>query len=375
MEPLCNLGTNIAKYRKAVGIKQEQLAEQLNVSVSAVSQWETGKTLPDISVIPILCYALGVTADELMDIDHEKAEAQIREIRETAEKLRDDGRLAKAEKMLQDALKRFPNRCELLEPLMEAYLRRIHLDEDNPSEKEMQNLHKLTSCAQKLLECSRDETQKNAARAALCIGLALSGDHAKADAIALQMPSLPQCRESLLALMTKGHAKLECLKTYNFLLLLSFCNNLDRQAAVRLTDGTPAYAPADEVALMQKSIDLLHLLFEDQDFGIFHGHLMRAHLRIARLQTAQPKARKTALEHLAAAADHAEAFLLPTENKLQTSLFLRGQSLGAYGTSQENNATAELLEALQDNEFDGLRKTKEFKEIVKRLEKTAEKRS
>ena len=375
MEPLCNLGTNIAKYRKAVGIKQEQLAEQLSVSISAVSQWETGKTLPDISVIPILCYALGVTADELMDIDHEKAEAQIREIRETAVKLRDDGRLAKAEKMLQDALKRFPNRCELLEPLMEIYLRRVHLDEDKPDEKALQNLHKLTSCAQKLLECSREETQKNAARAALCIGFALSGDHASADAIALQMPSLPQCRESLLTLMTKGQAKLECLKTYNFLLLLSFCNNLDRQASVRLNNGTHAYTPADEIALTQKSIDLLHLLFEDQDFGIFHSHLVRAHLRIARLQATLPKTRKAALEHLAAAADHAEAFLLPAANQFQTSIFLRGQSLGAYGTSQENNISAELLEALQNKEFDGLRKTKEFKEIVKRLEQTAEKRN
>ena len=56
MESLNNLGMNIAKYRKGAGITQEQLAEQLSVSISAVSQWETGKTLPDISAIPILCH-------------------------------------------------------------------------------------------------------------------------------------------------------------------------------------------------------------------------------------------------------------------------------------------------------------------------------
>ena len=54
MEALQNLGKKITQFRKKAGITQEQLAEQLNVSVSAVSQWATGKTFPDISAIPIL---------------------------------------------------------------------------------------------------------------------------------------------------------------------------------------------------------------------------------------------------------------------------------------------------------------------------------
>ena len=69
MGALDNLGKNIAACRKKAGITQEQLAEQLCVSVSAVSQWETGKTFPDLSAIPVLCRVLGVTSDELLDID------------------------------------------------------------------------------------------------------------------------------------------------------------------------------------------------------------------------------------------------------------------------------------------------------------------
>lgn len=80
MNTLNHLGNNIAKFRKSSDITQEQLAEQLSVSVSAVSQWETGKTMPDISAIPVLCHIFNVTADALLGIDREKEEAEIKRI-------------------------------------------------------------------------------------------------------------------------------------------------------------------------------------------------------------------------------------------------------------------------------------------------------
>ena len=42
------IGTIIKKYRRERDMTQEQLAEYLRVSVSAVSQWESGKTAPDL---------------------------------------------------------------------------------------------------------------------------------------------------------------------------------------------------------------------------------------------------------------------------------------------------------------------------------------
>ena len=46
-----NIGAKIKQLRKEKDLTQEQLAEYLNVSISAVSQWESGKTLPDLSLI------------------------------------------------------------------------------------------------------------------------------------------------------------------------------------------------------------------------------------------------------------------------------------------------------------------------------------
>lgn len=68
-------GRYIALKRKELGITQEQLAEQLGLTGKAVSKWETGRCLPDGSIMEPLCDALGITFNELIggkDIEREQ---------------------------------------------------------------------------------------------------------------------------------------------------------------------------------------------------------------------------------------------------------------------------------------------------------------
>lgn len=60
------IGSRISKYRKAKGMTQEELANQLGVSSQAVSKWENDASCPDISLLPQLCRLLGITSDELL---------------------------------------------------------------------------------------------------------------------------------------------------------------------------------------------------------------------------------------------------------------------------------------------------------------------
>ena len=60
------IGSRISKYRKEKGMTQEELASRLGVSSQAVSKWENDLSCPDISLLPALCQALGVTSDELL---------------------------------------------------------------------------------------------------------------------------------------------------------------------------------------------------------------------------------------------------------------------------------------------------------------------
>jgi len=46
------LAGNIMRYRKALGITQETLAEKVGVTFQAVSKWENAQTLPDTALLP-----------------------------------------------------------------------------------------------------------------------------------------------------------------------------------------------------------------------------------------------------------------------------------------------------------------------------------
>lgn len=59
------IGKFIAKKRKDRKLTQEQLAEKLNISKNAVSKWERGLNLPDVSIMQDLCKILNITLNEL----------------------------------------------------------------------------------------------------------------------------------------------------------------------------------------------------------------------------------------------------------------------------------------------------------------------
>ena len=59
-------GSTIKALREAKGYTQKQLADLVCVSDKAVSRWETGRGLPDISLLEPLSAALGVSLSELL---------------------------------------------------------------------------------------------------------------------------------------------------------------------------------------------------------------------------------------------------------------------------------------------------------------------
>lgn len=63
---LVKIGKYIAEKRKALGMTQKQLAEQLGMSDKSVSKWERGVCLPDVSVYLELCKILGITINEFL---------------------------------------------------------------------------------------------------------------------------------------------------------------------------------------------------------------------------------------------------------------------------------------------------------------------
>lgn len=60
------IGSFIAQCRKEKNLTQAQLAEKLNMSNKTISKWETGKGMPDSSIMLELCSYLGISVNELL---------------------------------------------------------------------------------------------------------------------------------------------------------------------------------------------------------------------------------------------------------------------------------------------------------------------
>ena len=61
-----NVGEQIVTLRKAKGLTQSELADRIGVSFQAVSKWERGESLPDISLLPDLAKILETTIDYIL---------------------------------------------------------------------------------------------------------------------------------------------------------------------------------------------------------------------------------------------------------------------------------------------------------------------
>lgn len=66
------LTSKLRSLRTSRGITQEALASAMGVTAQAVSKWERGTTMPDVSVLPELAVYFGVSLDELFGLTEEK---------------------------------------------------------------------------------------------------------------------------------------------------------------------------------------------------------------------------------------------------------------------------------------------------------------
>ena len=99
------LGEKIKEARKQCGLSQEQLAEKMTVSRSAIAKWETDKGLPDVDNLKALAQLLNVSVDYLLD-DGGTVDVQV--IRE-AYNLSDYGKGIRKTKKDRLILEKFPD--------------------------------------------------------------------------------------------------------------------------------------------------------------------------------------------------------------------------------------------------------------------------
>lgn len=353
-----SIGKIIKKYRHEHDMTQERLAEILSISPQAVSRWENDMAMPDISLIAPLCNLFNITSDELLGIDITCRQEKITAICQEADKYSQRGYSEEARKILQDGLSQYPDNLEIIHELM--YISSWQYD----STGERKYLDETIQWGEKIFAQSTDDHQRHSAIQCLCYAYRDVGRLKEAVKMAESMPFMSVSQEMLLSGIHSGDEGYAC-KQREANTLLQFLSNSLFFIQTKTDSGAYVYTDEECAALRDKRIALLHLFFENGDFGFYHTQLCDTH-RAQAFYYAQKGEKDLALTHLGLAAKHAVKFITSCDEE-KTSLVFRGMKSGTWGTNNSENDAGRLLKKMESPDFDTIRQTDEFIRIKDEL--------
>ncbi len=348
------IGNIIRTKRRAKDMTQEELAEILNLSVSAVSSWECGKNLPDITVLPALCSVLGVTSDTLLGIDATKQEEQINAIVEEANRYGSRGYLEKAEEILEAGLKKFPEGWDLIAQLMHNHFHKYCTNHNNTAD-----LEKTIAYGERILEKCTDDAMRQSAIQNLTYSYNMQGEKEKAKKAAEQSTGIYTCRDVLLAGILEGDEGLQHNRHFVRQLSDMLLSHMTRNYI--LDTGEKRFTAAERAQVYEKVLAIYAILYEDGDYGFYHTRLYDTHAWLARYY-ADTGNREDTLLHLKKMAYHAVQFVAYVENNTYTctSLLFREQEKTGFSTNASRNEAQAALDILAQARYDFVRDTAEF---------------
>lgn len=348
------IGQTIKVLRREQDITQEQLAEYLCVSPQAVSQWETDRTAPDISQLPILANVFGVTADRLLGIDVTKSNEKIKAIIDKSHKFYGNGDFAGAAAVLEKGLKEFPRSYELMEQLA-----------DNLSclGKKQEAIE---LCEKILAECKNSEIRESATQS-LIFSHNNSGERKEALGLINTLPHVWSSREDMFLLLSADDAEekeriLEVVPEY-----AEFLTNRLMMCLQKLSTPKFGYSEDDRIKLLRQSAAVGETIFCDGD-AMFSSQFLRiAYCKLGEIYANRGDA-ESLLECLENEAKYAIDFETYNQNVTHTSPAVRGYCPDGW-VPDSVPETKQILERLKEcEEYDFVRDSDRFKEVVNRLE-------
>lgn len=366
-----SIGSKIKALRRAKDLTQEELAEVLGVSSKAVSQWECGRTAPDISQLPVLCNFFEVTADELLEIDVFNKIAERDKIADKYMALGKNGRTKEALLLLKESLKRLPNDAWLMGMIIGESTVWMNSPECDREEKERLE-EECRGYSEHILEHSLEDEPRYTAINFLCFYYKGKGETEKAWEYARKLPHLFDSREFVTPELCEGSEKVEAERYLKFTLFGRFARSM--LANYELDSGEWLYTEEERMELRDKKFALFSLLFEQGDYGFFNEHLAESHEMQAR-EYAKRQNKEKCLYHLEQAVERAIVFIgyMNSESFVHTSLLWKQYESPSRGVSlsERENIAKILLSRTELPEYDFMREDAEFVALTEKLTENA----
>jgi len=250
-----NIGNKIKELRKQRGITQEQLANSIGISFQAVSKWENGIALPDITLVPIIASYFGVSMDELFEFNLKEIEAAVDTVVNEAYKFRETDP-PKSRAILEEGLKKYPDNEVLLNNLL--YVLNYS---KNPDE--------TISIASSLIEKTNQADIKYDALRFLAYAYKVKGDLKSAEAAIEQIPEIYFTKLTEVAYLLEGKPKYEAAEKQKWISFENLIQMMEKLAEYYESEGMKGAAIKER----EKALSLIAIIDDhayDSYISFFH---------------------------------------------------------------------------------------------------------
>ena len=361
-----SIGSTIKCLRREKDITQEQLAEYLGITSRAISQWECDRTAPDISQLPALCHIFDVSSDVLLGIDIEKNNEEIKKYLSDAAELGYQGKGTERTALLREANKKFPRDYRIMQSLADSLV----CEYSQKGIKEYDEVSDL--CNRILAECT-DSLIRYEAIDTLGTAYGYAGKKDEMLKLAEEMPRTHFSYENFMMYRWKGDADFEKRQSYIAYLINQLLSVIGCACGHRHDDDKMIYSAEERIKLHTLQVNLLELLFPDQDYQYLaqEGEIACSMMAITYI-------RKNDLENAWKWLEKATDFAIDMDtydfDAPHTSPILRGYSSGGWIMEAEGNRSQSMLNWLTtDNEAAVLRSDERYETLVNRLKNVAKK--
>lgn len=359
-----SIGETIKHFRKEKDITQDELADILGVSYQSVSRWECGMCYPDIELLPVISEFFGVTVDKLLGINEKIEQNKVNQYLKRFQEAISCGKVYDCIAIAREGVAEYPNNYTLLNKLMYALF--ISGDSDGNIPEWKENMEKydgeITTLGERIIKYCPDQNIRLEATARLAFNHCEMGRNEIGRALYETLPPSKFCKENQVWWSLTEDEELPYLRNkikqdYEAL-----------RSSIWLLADSGRISDEQSIIAIKKVFELEKLVY-DNDVTPEGWGAAKLQVDIAELY-ARLGNNSSALEHLKCGAIAAKAFDNRPEEQLFSSVLLG--DITARKIDFETSDTRPLAEIMRDkwlssSDFDNLRNTDEFKEIINML--------
>lgn len=359
-----SFGTIIKKLRRSANMTQEQLAEMLSISSQAVSRWENGAAMPDISLLPVLSNIFGVSSDELLEINVERNNEIIQGLLASARQAAYNGDFEKSMDILRSAYCQYPRSYKIMAELAKAI---ICVNSRNG----IKDYDEAVRLCENILENCTDSMIRYNALDLLGTAYGYADKKEEMLKVAEQMPPFEFCREAfMLYHITNGNERLTERQAYLSALVTQLVESMVLISGHCKESGEYVYSDDDKIKILSQTVDIVDTLYPDGDYQYKAQYVEQICYLLIGIYVKNNDF-ENVLYWIERASDCIICFDTYAFDAEHISPVFRGYSDGGWIPENGKNHSAEFLEYLSNAKFDKVRSVDRFEKVILRLKQTA----